>query len=682
MKQLFCIALMMFAFGFSQSSGQDLKRGWAGSDASQANAANARWSYNWGFEPQPGLHSEYVPMFWGRFGIQTRINAILGYDNVNYVLGFNEPERADQANMSVAEAIGIWTQICEGLEGSGIKLVSPAVSDTVAGRAWLDAFMQQVEADNLVVDEVAFHWYGFVNPANPVSSANSFLNKVDQYHNNYGRNVWVTEFAGLDFAGDFTDEEMQVANSIFMSVAIPGLESRPYVTRYSMWAFNGDSQPLVQNGQGYWNPTIVGDNYIPSLFAGDVLTLNENSVATDTAYLRGGTVNSDETVSGPSLFRIAALQDADGLGTTNFVGGEFNWEMSNGGDITIEPNSVLQKFGFSEVTAGNIRVHNDGLLELEQGVLWLHGPETQTIGDGQLKLNPQSVLRLGDSEDVNGFVFAYPIQCFGGVLQCNGDDVVLTSAATIFAQTLFDVAGSLLVNGSLLKPAATPGSGIVKQGPGELRLTGDSTFSGLTIMNDGLLALNGTVESDLLVNNGIVRGVGTVNGVTDVHGILRPGFNVGSFTTDFCEFFPGSALEIDLAVGGVNDILNVSGPLVLNEDVTLRLNLLGGWTPEIGQSFNIVDALVTAGQFDHLDLPALEHGEWSFDLFDSFGIITVVESDLIVGDVNGDGMINLLDVTPFVELLTSGDFQVEADVNGDGAINLLDVAPFIDLLAG
>ena len=44
----------------------------------------------------------------------------------------------------------------------------------------------------------------------------------------------------------------------------------------------------------------------------------------------------------------------------------------------------------------------------------------------------------------------------------------------------------------------------------------------------------------------------------------------------------------------------------------------------------------------------------------------------LLGDVNRDGLVNLLDVTPFVELLSSQGFQSEADINEDGVFNLLD----------
>ena len=57
-------------------------------------------------------------------------------------------------------------------------------------------------------------------------------------------------------------------------------------------------------------------------------------------------------------------------------------------------------------------------------------------------------------------------------------------------------------------------------------------------------------------------------------------------------------------------------------------------------------------------------------------------SDVLIGDVNRDGEVNLLDVAPFVTLLISGNFRAEADVNQDGVVNLIDVDPFADLLSG
>jgi hypothetical protein len=54
----------------------------------------------------------------------------------------------------------------------------------------------------------------------------------------------------------------------------------------------------------------------------------------------------------------------------------------------------------------------------------------------------------------------------------------------------------------------------------------------------------------------------------------------------------------------------------------------------------------------------------------------------LLGDVNLDGVINGLDVDPFVGLVTGGTFQAEGDMNEDGVVNGLDVDPFVAAVVG
>lgn len=49
-----------------------------------------------------------------------------------------------------------------------------------------------------------------------------------------------------------------------------------------------------------------------------------------------------------------------------------------------------------------------------------------------------------------------------------------------------------------------------------------------------------------------------------------------------------------------------------------------------------------------------------------------------LGDVNRDGLVNGLDVDPFVARVLDGPYQEEADMNLDGFVNGLDVDPFVD----
>ena len=58
-------------------------------------------------------------------------------------------------------------------------------------------------------------------------------------------------------------------------------------------------------------------------------------------------------------------------------------------------------------------------------------------------------------------------------------------------------------------------------------------------------------------------------------------------------------------------------------------------------------------------------------------------SETLIGDVNTDGVVNFLDIAPFIGVLsTPGSFQAEADINEDGVVSFLDIASFIGVLAG
>ena len=78
-------------------------------------------------------------------------------------------------------------------------------------------------------------------------------------------------------------------------------------------------------------------------------------------------------------------------------------------------------------------------------------------------------------------------------------------------------------------------------------------------------------------------------------------------------------------------------------------------------------------------------GQLAVDQFGNFLILVgspgIFQMD-VLGDINCDGQVNLLDVAPFVDLIVDGGFSKKADFNGDGQVDLLDVGPFVDLLTG
>ena len=59
-----------------------------------------------------------------------------------------------------------------------------------------------------------------------------------------------------------------------------------------------------------------------------------------------------------------------------------------------------------------------------------------------------------------------------------------------------------------------------------------------------------------------------------------------------------------------------------------------------------------------------------------------IENKFLAGDMDCNGTVDLLDVAPFVLAVNSPVFEEKADMNGDGMVNLLDVDLFTKGLEG
>ncbi len=53
---------------------------------------------------------------------------------------------------------------------------------------------------------------------------------------------------------------------------------------------------------------------------------------------------------------------------------------------------------------------------------------------------------------------------------------------------------------------------------------------------------------------------------------------------------------------------------------------------------------------------------------------------IILGDTNGDGIVNVLDVVAMVNLVLSGGYDEVADMNSDGTLNVLDVVLLVGII--
>lgn len=106
----------------------------------------------------------------------------------------------------------------------------------------------------------------------------------------------------------------------------------------------------------------------------------------------------------------------------------------------------------------------------------------------------------------------------------------------------------------------------------------------------------------------------------------------------------------------------------------------------IDEAFTITDrGVLLTGEFDDGSPFSLDLGTAAASFpgsirADATLTVTLV-SPILLGDVNQDGLVNFLDINPFISLLASNTFLPQADCNLDGAVNFLDIAPFIAILA-
>ncbi|WP_426506812.1 autotransporter outer membrane beta-barrel domain-containing protein [Serratia proteamaculans] len=151
--------------------------------------------------------------------------------------------------------------------------------------------------------------------------------------------------------------------------------------------------------------------------------------------------------------------------------------------------------------------------------------------------------------------------------------------------------------------------GLTKQGIGTLVLTGNNSYAGPTLINQGLLAINGSVTSDVTVqNSGVLGGSGTVGSLTARSGAtVAPGNSIGTLNvTRNVSFEPGSRYAVEVAPNGQSDRIQSSGSATIGGgEVAVSLenstNLLSQSEVRslLGQQYNILTAQQgISGRFD------------------------------------------------------------------------------------
>jgi hypothetical protein len=151
---------------------------------------------------------------------------------LTHLLGFNEPDSKEQANLGVDAAVAAWPF----LEATALRLGSPAAVH--ADGPWMRDFMGKVSAAQGRVDFVTAHWYGGVDADGLIA----WLTKIHQQH---GKPVWLTEFAPADWSASATNPNRYSRAQVesFMKAVLPKLDALPFLERYAWFSFGTDRAP-------------------------------------------------------------------------------------------------------------------------------------------------------------------------------------------------------------------------------------------------------------------------------------------------------------------------------------------------------------------------------------------------------------------------------------------------------
>ncbi len=208
----------------------------------------------------------------------------------------------------------------------------------------------------------------------------------------------------------------------------------------------------------------------------------------------------------------------------------------------------------------------------------------------------------------------------------------------------------------------------------------------------------------------------STNGPADSDLSVGAGINVASSMPGVIAFDSAETLDFPISIGGqeLNERWSDHfGPAnEVTDDIVIGLNAFtvfagdGILESNIGNPFldEGYDPAADAFLFGTVDITAAAPGKITLlPGFNDLGIVNndqfvaaqfanatiTVMSDVLLGDMNCDGEVDLLDVSPFVLALTNpagyaADFPdcdiSLGDINSDGSIDLLDVGPFVDIL--
>ena len=424
-------------------------------------------------------------------------------------------------------------------------------------------------------------------------------------------------------------------------------------------ASGGDATLAVNNG------ALVDVTDVMAAGVRTNIDLGGGTIQTATLDLQGANVSGFGT--------IVSQIESNSSATINAIGG--NLTLGNAASF-----SGFNYDGILHVGAETVTLNSAGFANL--GIL-------TTITGGTLIAPNGVTLGVGDNLQAGSTVDAKVAAGFGSTIVATGNLTMgdASSVVGFFSDgvffvgdnnvTLLDanqaVLGSLTQLGDITGGTLTADNGVIVEVGKNV-----AGFGTVDTPNDILrpTIVNGAVVGDSIASpitfTGWVKGVGTFDNVVFA-GTFSPGFSPAAIALG------SSIYEGDLIVelGGTtpgssfDQLSHFIGTGIANLGGDLHVQLINGFIPSAGDTFEFIRAIDVVGVFNSEVLPSLP-SHLALHAFYSTDAVTLAVVPALPGDYNTDGVVDAADYTVWRDLLGSTGVALAADGNHSGTVDAAD----------
>jgi outer membrane autotransporter protein len=349
--------------------------------------------------------------------------------------------------------------------------------------------------------------------------------------------------------------------------------------------------------------------------AGELIAAGDGTLilAGDNSHT-GGTSNFGELQLGTTTLRTSLVGTISNAGYIDVVNADLGGVTTilNGGLLAFSGTSSAADTDITSLvglqfldqgTAGNARILIDGSLGLFI--------DQSTGGSAVITAENGAQVVFADEADPEGAALVANDSLFDISFTLGADGIVSAGSiagnaggAFFLGENLFVVGGSgasTTFDGEIADGCicGVVGGSLAKVGAGILTLGGDSTYTGVTMLLQGGLVVDGSLLSGVRVEGGRLGGSGTIGGLSAVGGVVAPGNSIGTLdVAGDVSFDSGSVYEVEIDAAGGSDLIRATGAAMLDGGSVVVMAEAGAYT---SQTYRILAAASVAGSFDEVE---------------------------------------------------------------------------------